>query len=352
MSQIIQNSKGESVDVATYLNAKELHRANMLQDQYNRELKNAIGYEIPITTLTAITKTVTEQKFYTVPFADFVPVRMNEGSWSRELLTYRSFNLGGGFDTGIVNTGNSNNKLANVNVGVDAVTVKVANWAKEIQYSFMDLQIAARSGNWDLVTSLETARKTEWDLGLQEVAFWGSASTSGVKGLLTQTDVNSNTSLITKKISAMTSAEFDTFVQGALAAYAENCAYTATPTHFIIPQDDFLGLGAPVSATYPNVTKLEYLLKIFRMMTSNDNFKILPLAYANKSRNANISGLNKNRYTLLNFNEQSIRMDIPVQYTSTLMNTINGFNFQNVGYGQFTGVQTYRPLETLYFDWS
>jgi hypothetical protein len=75
------------------------------------------------------------------------------------------------------------------------------------------------------------------------------------------------------------------------------------------------------------------------------------VAYANKSRNASITGLNKNRYTLLNFNEQSIRMDIPVQYTSTLMNTINGFNFQNVGYGQFTGVQTYRPLETLYFDW-
>jgi hypothetical protein len=44
-------------------------------------------------------------------------------------------------------------------------------------------------------------------------------------------------------------------------------------------------------------------------------------------------------------------MDIPVDYTNTLANSLDNFNFQNVGYGQFTGVQTYRPLELLYFSY-
>lgn len=45
-------------------------------------------------------------------------------------------------------------------------------------------------------------------------------------------------------------------------------------------------------------------------------------------------------------------MDIPVDYTNTMQNTLNGFSFQNVGYGQYSGAVAYRPLETLYFDWN
>jgi hypothetical protein len=61
--------------------------------------------------------------------------------------------------------------------------------------------------------------------------------------------------------------------------------------------------------------------------------------------------LNKNRYTLLSYDEDSLRMDIPVDYTNTLQNTVNGFNFQSAAYGQFTGLKAYRPKEMLYFDW-
>lgn len=345
---VILNDLGEPV----VLTAQEQANANALQRKFGRELLNAVGYEIDITTLTAISKRVVEQKFFTIPFADYMPVRVGEGAWSAEILTYRDYSVGGDFDEGIVNTASNNSRLAEADSAVDSITVPVINWAKQISWSFFDLKLAARSGNWDLVTSKERSRKKNWDLGIQKAAFVGIDTYSGTAGLLTQSDVTANTSLITKLISSMTAGEFDTFVQGAIAAYRLNANYTAMPTHFIIPESDYVGLGAPVSATYPNVTKLEYLLKVFQMITMNPNFKILPVAYANKAQNATITGLNKNRYTLLNYDEDSIRMDIPVDYTNTLQNTINGFQFQNVGYGQFTGVKAYRPREVLYFDWS
>jgi hypothetical protein len=149
----------------------------------------------------------------------------------------------------------------------------------------------------------------------------------------------------------MSASEFAAFVQAVIGAYRVNSAYTSMPNAFIIPEADFTGLAAPVSETYPMNTKFDYLLQVFRMITGKPDFKILKLAYADQANNATVSGLNKNRYTLLNIDEDTVRMDIPVDYTNTLQNTINGFHFQNVGYGQFSGVQAYRPLEILYFDY-
>lgn len=84
-------------------------------------------------------------------------------------------------------------------------------------------------------------------------------------------------------------------------------------------------------------------------MTKNQNFKILPNAYGDTAYNTD-AGIAKQRYVLTNYEEESIRMDVPVDYTNTLANSIDNFNFQNVGYGQFTGVLAYRPAELLYFS--
>ena len=50
--------------------------------------------------------------------------------------------------------------------------------------------------------------------------------------------------------------------------------------------------------------------------------------------------------------QDSVRIDVPVDYTATLANSINTFQFNNVGYGQYTGAKAYRPREMLYFDWA
>lgn len=339
----VLNSKGQP------MNLTDLEHKVALAKE--REIQNAIGFNVPITTMTAIQKKVVEQKFFEIPFADYVPVKVGDAPWADQILTYKSYAIGGDFETGLLNNATGNARLASTDAGVEPVTVPTVPWAKEINYNIMELAQAARAGNWDLVTAKEKSRKKNWDLGIQATAFIGLQANTSVKGLLTQSGVTANTALITKTISSMSASEFNTLVQGIVAAYRINSAYTAMPTHFIIPETDFNGLAAPVSETYPNQTKFQYLLEAFKLITRNPRFQILPLSYANKTVNAGYTGLNKNRYTLLNYDEDTIRMDVPVDYTATLQNTLNGFTYSNVGYGQFTGVVAYRPKEVLYFDY-
>lgn len=340
MEPIILNSKGQPI----VLTDQEKMISNAIQSQ----IKNALGYDIPITTLTTIMKKISEQKFFQVAPADYLPVVVGEGAWSQQLTTYRSYQIADSFATGVLNTGNGNARLARADSGVDAVNLAVKNWAKSIDWTIMDLEQAARAGNWDLVTSKEEGRKTNWDLGIQEVAFLGLKGDSSVLGLLNQA-VTPNTSLINDELSQMDGAELKAFCATVLGAYRSNCNRTAWPTHFIIPEDDYLGLASFTSADFPLRSVLEVLLSTFQTMTNNKNFKILPLAYAMATYNSD-AGLNKTRYTLLNYDEKSIRMNIPVNYQNTLANSANNFSYENVGYGQFTGVTLLRPLELFYMD--
>lgn len=339
---VILNSKGEAVK----LNAREQHRAEYLANEF----RNATGYEVDITTLTAVTKRVVEQKFFEIAPADFLPVRVGEHSWSAEILTYRDFSSADDFSTGVVNTASADTRIAGVDSALDSVTVKVKNWAKSISWSMFDLQLASQSGNWDIVSSKERARKKNWDLGIQKVAFLGLAGDASVNGLFNMTGVNANTAVITKYIKSMNASEFETFIQTIIGTYRANNNFTSMPTHFIMPELDYTGLGVATSEDFALKTKLERLTDVFRTITQNPNFQIKSNAYADEVNNTGI--LDKNRYTLLNYDEDSVRMDIPVDYSNTAQNTINGMQFQNVGYGQFTGANAYRPLETLYFDFT
>jgi len=334
---VILNSKGQPIT----LTEREQKVANALEKQVN-----SLGYEIPITTLTTIMKKVSEQKFFSIAPADYMPVRVGEGAWSSKLTTYRSFSLGEGFEDGVLNTGGNNARLASADAGVDAVDAKVINWAKSIGWTLFDLEQASKSGNWDLVTAKEKARKKNWDLGIQKVAFLGMSDVSGVEGLLNNSGVTPNTSVITAALSGLSAGNFKIFCASVLAAYRLQCAYTAMPTHFVIPESDYLGLAAPTSADFPLKSMLQVLEETFQVMTGNKSFKILPCAYAEDAQ----SGLGVQRYALYNSEEDSLRMDIPVDYTSTLANSIDNFSFQNVGYGQFTGLVAYRPLELMYFE--
>ncbi len=336
----ILNAKGEPI----VLNDREAHLAN-----YNQRKVNALGFEIDITTLTTIMKKITEQKFFEVAPADYLPVRVGEGAWSTQLTTYRSFNISDDFATGVIKSGSGNARLADADAGVDSVSVAVKNWAKSIGWTLIELQQALKAGNWDLITAKETSRKKNWDLGIQKIAFVGLDGSSDVKGLLNQSGIEENTTTITKPIKTMTPAELKALVGAILNDYRSNCNRSAWPTHFIIPESDYLGLANQASEDFPIKSVLELLEEAFKVSTRNLNFKILPLAYADAAYNPNSS---KQFYTLLNYEEESIRMDIPVDYTNTLANSIDNFSFQNVGYGQFTGVQAYRPLEMIYFTYT
>ncbi len=336
----ILNSKGEPI---------VLTRREQLLADHNQQILNALGYEINVTTLTAISKKVVEQKFFQIKPSDFMPVKVGEGAYSTSLLTYRSYALGDDFANGVIGTGTSNALLASADTGVDAVTVKVNNWAKKIGWSLFDLQFAMKSGNWDLITAKEVSRKKNWDLGIQAVAFLGLIGDTGTLGFLNQgTGVTINTSLIRKTMSSMSAAELNTFCSLVIEAYRVNCGRTAMPDLLSIPESDYNGLAALSDPAFPVRTKLSILEETFKLITMKPGFKILPLAYAAAASSSGV--LSVDRYVLSTYDEESLRMDIPVDYTNTLANSTDNFSYQNVGFGQFTGAKAYRPLELFYMD--
>ena len=352
---IILNSAGNPI----VLNEAEKHNvawiSAQLKSQYGNHigtpLLNDLGYEVAITTLTTIVKKITEQKFFEVAPADYLPVKVGEGTWSTNLTTYRSFDAADEFETGIINTGGQNSRLATADAAVDALNIKVYPWAKSIGWSIFDLEFAAKSGNWDLVAAKEKSRKRNWDLGIQRIAFLGArgnnAAGGSCLGLLNQSGITVDNATIQQPISAMSPADLKQFVSTVIEKYRSNCARTAWPTHFIIPESDYNGLTGQASAQFPVISTLELLEKAFKVSTRNASFKILPLAYGDNA----YSGLGYQSYVMLRYDDESLRMDIPLDYTTTLANSLDNFSFQNAGYGQFTGVLAYRPLEMMYFQY-
>lgn len=316
--------------------------------------QTSLGFQITMDTLTFIKKQITEQKYYEVAPADYVPISVGEGAFHQSILTNLTVTASRDFESGIINVGSANEKLDSADAAITSKTVQVINWAKAVGYSIFEVEQALQSGNWDTIEQKHRARARNWQLGIQQIAFLGMTSNNAnVPGLLTQSsaNVNSDTTTLVRTISSMSADQFATFVQTVVAAYQANCNYTAFPTHFVIPQDDWLGLSAPVSAAYPFNSKLEYLKKAFAEIVPG-GVKLLPLAYSIPTYNASLlgGGSGLHRYCMYRFDPETLRMDIPVDYTVTQPNTLNNFQFQDAGYGQFTGVGVYRPLEVLYFD--
>jgi hypothetical protein len=145
----------------------------------------------------------------------------------------------------------------------------------------------------------------------------------------------------------MTTAELKTFTANVIEVYRANCERSAWPTHFVIPEGDYNGLASQASPDFPIKSTLELLQDTFKIITRNNGFQILPCAYGDPAYNS----LGVHRYALYNYDEESLRMDLPVDYTNTLANSLNNFSFENAGYGQFTGALAYRPKEMLYFSY-
>lgn len=356
---VVLNSDGKPVT----LSKQEKHNVKWLSNQLesrvgqlpNTPMLNSIGYEVAITTLTQIHKKISEQKFFEVKGgpAAFIPMPVGNAPFSQQITTFRSFDAAEQFETGIINSGSPSSRLAQADAAVDALNIKVYPWAKGIAYSIFDLEFAARSGNWDLASAKEKSRKRNWDLGVQRLAFLGARGLNGSSGtclgLLNQPGVTINTSVITSAISGLAVGPLKTFVATLMEAYRSNCNRTAWPNRFVIPESDYNGMASQASADFPIKSVLQLLEEAFKLI-AGDDFKILPLAYADQAYHADVASIaGKQVYTLYRADEESLRMDIPLDYTTTLANSLDNFSFQNAAYGQFTGVLAYRPLEMMYF---
>lgn len=311
---------------------------------------SGVGYQYLIDTLSEIRSEVVEQKFYKVAPADFFPVDVGFGAWMDEIVQNLTFQTGGDFFDGDIDTNADTGRMSQVDTGLSPVRMPIITWAKQVVWTIADIAKAAAASNWDVVSGKMVSLKTDWDLGVQEVAFLGHPANPLVTGLINDAEVNINTTLIPVAISAMTETQFTALVAGILGAYFANSNDTEdSPDMFVIPASDYLGLIAPVSSTFPNISKIEFLLNAFRKATDNPNFQIKGLAYAQANRNVD-RGINKNRYTLYKSDPQTMKMTIPVDFTMLESGTANNFNWTQPAHGQYSGLLINRKREVLYLD--
>lgn len=323
-----------------------------------QEFLNAINtdnsaYQYAITTLTDISSKVVTQKFYEISLSDYVDFSTGTGAFMQEILHNAVVNVAGGFETGTINTGNEA-RLNTSDIAIGQLRFPILNWAVKSVYTLFDVQQAFASMNFDLIEQIAASRKKMWDLGIQEVTMYGSKVNANVTGLCNNSSVTVDTTTITKSITSMTDAEFQTLIGNLFDAFYANSNNTVPCNRFYVPSSDFNGLSKATSTTFPNITRLEYLERALGDMAERygaRDFKVLPLAYLNKAQmNAHTSS-NVNRYILANKNPDTMYASIPVDFTMTQFGTNDNFNFYNTAYGQYAGCVVLRPQELLYLDY-
>lgn len=313
---------------------------------HNQELVNDLGYgDIDITLLTQIEREVSQQKFYQIDPKLFVPFDTTQGGWSDFITVLRNYsNAEGNIADWERGVDSDNARRNQVSATLGAESLKIHNLAKMVSYSLFEMRSAMETGRWNIVTEKERARKRDYDLAVQKAVLHGDAN---FKGLLNQTGVVSNTTVLTKKISAMTSAEFRTFLSTVFKEYFANSGMTVLPDTLVIAPSDFLGLGAAVDEQYPLVqSMLTRAKEVFKEVTGNANADIKMLAYCEPDFNGGYY-----KYALYRRDFDTLRVYQPYDYNVVQGATVDGMNYQNTAYARLSDVFVNRPAEMLYLTW-
>ena len=308
----------------------------------NSLMLNDTGLSQVIDTLTYVSGKLVEQKFYEIPFEQYVPTVLGEGAFSDLMLYYTNFADSEGFETGLVSNTGRTASLEAVDTHYESIEAKPIFWAKKTNYTVLELKQAMKMQNLpSLIEQREKVRQKEWQLGIQKVAFLGC---NGQAGLLNNSSVTVDTTSLTGFLSGITDSALNTFVAGIIGSYLSNTSGTILPDTFVIPLTDFAGLGATVSSSFPIKSRMDFLLDAFKGATGNANFKILPCFYCDKAK---YDGTN-NVYALYSRDEENLVYNINVDYTVTQFASRDNFNYESAGYGQFTPVVLKRPQSVYY----
>lgn len=324
-------------------NATELARLDELQ----AKLTNDTGFgDIDITLLTVIEREVSQQKFYKVDPEEFVPFDHTQGGWADYITVLRNyFNADADVSSWLRGIDVDNARRGQDSVKLESVSLPIHNMNKMISWSLFEIQQALQTGRWNVITEKERARKMDYDITIQKAVLLGD---DNFKGLLNQTEVPVNTTLLTKKISSMNSTEFKAFLGSVLGEYFTQTNMTALPDTFLMPVSDYLGLGVAVDEQYPVFTTMKQRLEdVFREMTGNPKAEIKPLVYCEENFHAG-----NYKYLLYRKDFDTVRCYQPFEYNIVQGATIDGVNYQNTAYARISDVFVNRPKEMVYMTFT
>lgn len=303
-----------------------------------------------VDTITDIVYGVVKTKYYELAgqkLTDFINIDASgRGAYMGTISQFVDAYVGSPFEQCIINpasTGIHNDATADI--AVDMIEARNNFYRQKYSVSNEELKMAAANRvAFDVIEQKEKARKKNWDLGLQRVLFNG-LNDGRTYGLLNQSGVTVNTSLLPKATNAMTVAQLQAFAGGALAAAFANSNQTIMPNRWLMPTSEYMALGVPYGSTFGMPTVKEVLEKAFIAAGAPDDFKIVHAKYCE-----GIGGQSKGRHVFYNTDTDNIIMHTPKPYTPHPLYAQGALDMVSDAEGQFTGVWVKRTGSVLYAD--
>ena len=113
----------------------------------NSLMLNDTGLSQVIDTLTYVSGKLVEQKFYEIPFEQYVPTVLGEGAFSDLMLYYTNFADSEGFETGLVSNTGRTASLEAVDTHYESIEAKPIFWAKKTNYTVLEIKQAIKMQN-------------------------------------------------------------------------------------------------------------------------------------------------------------------------------------------------------------
>ena len=310
---------------------------------------NDLGYDQIITTLSAVETRVARQKNLEFGIEEAIDVVEGVGAWKEQGVYFKSFANGGDtLDSWRIDQGQMGATKSQATASVAKETYPLMFLAKMCAYTRVEIEQAAASGIWNAIEEKSWARRREFDLRFAELVYKGTAD--GIyHGLLTIPGVTTDTdTTITKRLSAMTDAEFDVAIKAMFSTSYGNSGFTAKPNRFLIPELDRIGLAATWSSYgvgfAQGITRLQRLEDAFRNYTGDADAKVIGTNFANGALNSGVE-----TYAMYRKDPFELKIEMPVPYGIYPGASVDGFNFQDTALAQVSGVVAKYPGQIVYF---
>lgn len=290
----LRTSTPEAVD--SYF-SNEGYSLSKIKAEQSKLFGNAGSFNRQYSDLTLILEDVASQLVYNDDLRNFINLDVRN-TFDRNIMARISVNNNGNFQSKLLSGDEGN--LFQANVSFNSIYTPAIYWGEKAQVNYFQNGASQELGI-DVLGEKTRAIADEWASGLLEVYMTGvTGVTNGLLSLPSPVSIT-NTTLVTKSLSSMTDAEFNTFLAGLVAQYASNVSFATAPDTFVIPADDFFGLVGTQIGTGANsnngvFTRLDRIKQALVQASGNVNAQVLPSPYAMKS--TNVSTINKNVYAL------------------------------------------------------
>lgn len=310
---------------------------------------NDLGYDQIITTLSAVETRVARQKNIEFGIEEAIDVVEGVGAWKEQGVYFKSFANGGDtLDSWRIDQAQMGATKSQATASLAKETYPLMFLGKMIAYTRVELEQAAASGIWNAIEEKSWARRREFDLRFAELVYKGTSD--GIyHGLLTLPNVHTETdTIITKRLSDMTDAEFDTALKAIFSMSYTTADYTAKPNRFLIPELDRIGLAATWSSYgtgfAQGITRLQRLEEAFRNYTGDAGAKVIGTNFANAALNGGVE-----TYAMYRKDPFELKIEMPVPFGIYPGASVDGFNFQNTALAQVSGVVSKYEKQFVYF---